>query len=107
MNLGPSACLSTGGIRIVVSTYKSQLADREMYRFVGIEPEKQAILVNKSSVHFRADFEPIAEAILVATAPGPMALDPADLPFTRLRPGTRLSPGGRPFQREETVRRAV
>ena len=107
MNLGPSACLSIGGIRIVVSTFKSQLADREMYRFVGIDPEKQAILVNKSSVHFRADFEPIAEAILVATAPGPMALDPADLPFTRLRPGTRLSPGGRPFQREEAVRRAV
>ena len=107
MNLGPSACLSIGGVRSVVSTFKAQLADREMFRFVGIEPEAQAILVNKSSVHFRADFEPAAEAILVATAPGPMALDPADLPFTRLRPGTRLSPGGRVFQHEEAARRAV
>ncbi|MEO3388570.1 M81 family metallopeptidase [Mesorhizobium sp. CAU 1741] len=107
MNLGPSACLSVGGVRIVVSTYKAQLADREMYRFVGIDPEDQCILVNKSSVHFRADFQPIAAAILVATAPGPMALDPADLPFTRLRPGTRLSPRGRTFQHEEAARRAV
>lgn len=105
MNLGPSACLSIDGIRIVVTTWKAQMADREMYRFVGIEPEEQAILVNKSSVHFRADFEPIAETILVATAPGPMALDPADLPFTRLKTGTRLSPGGPAFHPKETTRR--
>lgn len=97
MNLGPSACLSIGDVRIVVATHKAQMADREMYRFVGIEPEDQAILVNKSSVHFRADFEPIAETILVGIAPGPMALDPADLPFTRLRPGIRLSPNGPTF----------
>jgi len=106
MNLGPSACLSIDGVRIVVSTYKAQMADREMFRFVGIEPEEQAILVNKSSVHFRADFEPIAEAILVATAPGPMALDAADLPFTRLKPGLRLSPNGPAFQPPEAARRA-
>ena len=28
-----------------------------------VEPTEQAILVNKSSVHFRADFEPIAEKL--------------------------------------------
>ncbi|MEO3999435.1 M81 family metallopeptidase [Mesorhizobium sp. CAU 1732] len=106
MNLGPSACLSIGGVHIVVSTYKAQMADREMYRFVGIDPERKAVLVNKSSVHFRADFEPIAETILVATAPGPMALDPADLPFTRLRAGTRMSPRGPAFQPKEINRRA-
>ena len=105
MNLGPSACLSIDGIKIVVASYKAQMADREMYRFVGIQPEEQAILVNKSSVHFRADFEPIAETILVATAPGPMALDPADLPFTRLKTGTRLSPGGTAFAAKEATRR--
>lgn len=105
MNLGPSTCLAIGGVRIVVSTYKAQMADREMYRMAGIEPEAQAILVNKSSVHFRADFEPIAEAILVATAPGPMALDPADLPFTRLRPGMRLSPHGPAFMPQGGQRR--
>ena len=97
MNLGPSACVAIDGVRIVICTHKAQMADREMYRFVGIEPEDQAILVNKSSVHFRADFEPIAETILVATAPGPMLLDPADLPFTRLSPGIRLSPCGPSF----------
>jgi microcystin degradation protein MlrC len=58
-----------------------------------VEPAEQAILVLKSSVHFRADFEPIAEAVLVAAAPGPVVADPAILPFLHLRPGLRLRPG--------------
>ncbi|MCE7029892.1 M81 family metallopeptidase [Jiella avicenniae] len=94
MRLGLSACLKIGGVRVVVASQKAQMADREMFRFVGIEPEAQAVLVVKSSVHFRADFAPIAETILVATAPGPMPLSPASLPFTKLRRGVALSPDG-------------
>lgn len=94
MTLGPSAGLRVGGVRVAVASRKVQMADQALYRFVGIEPTAQAILVNKSSVHFRADFTPIAEAILVAAAPGPMIADPALLPWQRLRPGIRLSPDG-------------
>ncbi|WP_340322117.1 M81 family metallopeptidase [Chelatococcus albus] len=97
MNLGPSACLRIGDVRVVVGSRKAQLADQAMFRHVGIEPTEQAILVNKSSVHFRADFEPIAEAILVCAAPGPMPADPAALPWTRLRRGLRLKPNGPAF----------
>ena len=64
---------------------------------VGIEPTAQAILVNKSSVHFRADFEPIAEKLLICAAPGAMPADPATLPWKRLRPGIRLKPNGPTF----------
>lgn len=99
LNLGPSACLSIDGVKIVVASHKAQMADQAMYRFVGIEPRGQAILVNKSSVHFRADFAPIAETILVCTAPGPMPLDPAALPWTKLADGMRLSPGGPVFRK--------
>jgi microcystin degradation protein MlrC len=97
MNLGPSAALRIGGVRIVVGSRKAQMADQAMYRQVGIEPTEQAILVNKSSVHFRADFEPIAETILVCAAPGPMPVDPSALPWRRLRPGLRTAPLGRAF----------
>ena len=69
-----------------------------MYRFVGIEPTEQAILVNKSSVHFRADFTPIAETILVCKSPGPMALLASDLPFENLKDGIRMSPCGPSFR---------
>jgi microcystin degradation protein MlrC len=94
LDLGPAACLRIGDVRIVVSTHKAQMADQQMYRFVGIEPTAQAILVNKSSVHFRADFMPIAETILVCTAPGPMPISPASLAWTRLAPGMKLEPMG-------------
>jgi microcystin degradation protein MlrC len=99
MSLGPSACLKIGGVRVVVACEKPQMADQELYRFVGIEPTQQAILVNKSSVHFRADFAPIAEEILVCKAPGPMLADPSDFPWKNLAPGIRLKPNGRAFTR--------
>jgi len=97
LDLGPSACLRIGGVRVAVTSGIAQMADREMFRFVGIVPEDQAILVVKSSTHFRADFGPIAADILIARAPGPMPFDPADLPFTRLRTGLKLSPNGPVF----------
>jgi microcystin degradation protein MlrC len=94
MDMGPSAALRIGGVRVVISSHKAQLADQSMYRYVGIEPTAQAILVNKSSVHFRADFEPIAEKLLICAAPGAMPADTAALPWTRLRPGIRIKPNG-------------
>ncbi len=97
MEMGPSACLRIGDVRVVVASHKAQLADQSMYRYVGIEPTEQAILVNKSSVHFRADFEPIAEKLLICAAPGAMPADPATLPWTRLRPGIRIKPNGPVF----------
>jgi len=104
MEMGPSAALRIGDIRVVVSSHRAQLADQAMYRYVGIEPSEQSILVNKSSVHFRADFEPIAETILICAAPGAMPADPAALPWTRLRPGIRLRPNGPAFTTPVTSR---
>ncbi|WP_295377351.1 M81 family metallopeptidase [uncultured Pseudacidovorax sp.] len=92
VRLGPSACLEVDGVLVGVCTLKTQMLDRELYRFLGIAPEAMKLLVNKSSVHFRADFAPIASHILVAKAPGPMAADPADLPWTKLPAGMSLRP---------------
>jgi microcystin degradation protein MlrC len=104
MDMGPSASLRIGGVRVVVSSHKAQLADQSMYRYVGIEPTEQAILVNKSSVHFRADFEPIAERLLICAAPGAMPVDTAALPWTRLRQGIRIKPNGPAFVPENKPR---
>jgi microcystin degradation protein MlrC len=104
MDMGPSACLRIGDVRVVVSSHKAQLADQSMYRYVGIEPTEQSILVNKSSVHFRADFEPIAEKLLICAAPGAMPADTAALPWTRLRPGIRIKPNGAPFSPATSTR---
>jgi microcystin degradation protein MlrC len=97
MDMGASACLRIDDVRVVVSSHKAQLTDRSMFRYVGIEPTEQSILVNKSSVHFRADFEPIAEKLLICAAPGAMPADTAALPRTNLRPGIRIKPNGPAF----------
>ena len=93
LQLGLSACLRIGDVHVAVSSARAQMMDRNQYRMVGIQPELMKILVNKSSVHFRADFEPIAEAVLVAKAPGVALADPGELPWTRLAPGMRVRPG--------------
>jgi microcystin degradation protein MlrC len=103
MDMGPSAALRINGVQVVVASRKAQLADQAMYRYVGIEPTAQAILVNKSSVHFRAEFEPIAEKLLICAAPGAMPADPATLPWKRLRPGIRIKPNGPAFGASESM----
>ncbi|MDZ4737605.1 MAG: M81 family metallopeptidase [Rhodospirillaceae bacterium] len=94
MQLGRMACLRLGGVQIVVTSRKQQAADQAMFRHVGVDPTAQKILVLKSSVHFRADFEPIASHVLVAAAPGPNEADHRKLKYRRLRAGVRLTPSG-------------
>jgi microcystin degradation protein MlrC len=91
--LGLMAYLTVGNMRIVVSSRKQQASDAAMFRHVGAEPAAARVLVVKSSVHFRADFGPMASRIAIVEAPGPNVADPSRLPFTRLAPGKRLVPG--------------
>jgi len=91
--LGPTALIEAApGIRVIVVTRKIQALDQSLIRHVGIEPADCRIIVLKSSVHFRADYGPIAETVIVAAAPGPVVADPAVLPFKNLRPNLRLRP---------------
>lgn len=95
-DVGPSALLrpeAAPGVAVLVSSRRLQAADRAIFRHLGVAPEKCRLLVLKSSVHFRADFEPIASEILVVEAPGFVTVDPRNLPFTRLPEGLRRAPG--------------
>jgi microcystin degradation protein MlrC len=95
MELGPMAALrvrSAPGVTVLVATRRIQAADQAMLRHLGIEPAAARILALKSSVHFRADFAALADEILIVQAPGRVAADPRDLPFSKLRPGLRLAP---------------
>jgi len=100
MTLGPMALLrskAAPGVRVVLASRKCQAADKEMFRHLGVEPVRERIMVLKSSVHFRADFEPIAREVLVARSPGPALADPAQFPWKKLRKGLRLRPLGPAF----------
>lgn len=92
-DLGPTALLRVApGVRVIVVSRKMQALDQALFRHAGVEPAEQRIVALKSSVHFRADFQPIAERVIVVAAPGPVVADPALLPFRNLRPGLRLRP---------------
>ena len=100
VDLGPMALLRVGGpggVGVVVTTKRMQAHDQSPFRHLGIEPSEQKILVLKSTVHFRADFQPIAETVLVALAPGGHVVDTTRYPFRRLRAGVRLFPLGPGF----------
>jgi microcystin degradation protein MlrC len=97
MQLGPMALLGIGGTRIVVTSRKQQAADQAMLRHLGVDPSAAKILALKSSVHFRADFQPIAEEILVVAAAGDNPVDNRALPYRHLRKGLRLMPLGEAF----------
>jgi len=99
MSLGPMALLRQGGVRIALASRKCQAADQQMFRHLGVEPSRQRIMALKSSVHFRADFQPIAREVLVVRSPGPALADPVDFPWQRLRSGIRLRPLGPEFKR--------
>jgi len=91
-NLGNTALINIDGVRVIVSSRKMQALDQAIIRHVGIEPATCPIIALKSSVHFRADFAPIAEQVLVAIAPGPVVADPAVLNFRHVRAGVRRRP---------------
>jgi len=95
MDLGPMALLRAGspdGPGVLVSTRRVQAADAAIFRHLGVEPAAQRILVLKSSVHFRAEFEPIAAEVLVVAAPGVNTADPGLLPFRHLPARVRRRP---------------
>ena len=103
-DLGPMALVELEpGIRVVVASRKMQAHDQAILRHVGIEPAGCPIIALKSSVHFRADFGPIAGRVIVAAAPGPVVADPATLPFRHLRPGLRIRPGQSPGLADDRV----
>src|SRR5262249_38843123 len=97
IDLGPMALLVVGGIRIAVTSKRMQALDQAPFRPLGVEPAEQKILVLKSTCHFRAEFEPLAEKVIVVLAPGGYLADPAQYPYRRLRRGVRLTPLGPDF----------
>ena len=84
------AGLSMGGAETLVVG----LNHLETFSHIGRDPRDVSILGLKSSAHFRAGFQAIAEEIIVCLAPGDNPEDPAALPFKNIRKGLRLKPQG-------------
>ena len=69
-NLGRTAVLQVGGVKSILISHRWQTLDPELIRIVALEPTEERILVVKSTIHYRAAFEPIAARIIEVDAPG-------------------------------------
>jgi microcystin degradation protein MlrC len=57
MDLGPSALLDLGGIRVVVISIRTQCADPMFFEMMGVDIAAARTVVVKSRGHFRAGFD--------------------------------------------------
>lgn len=84
-------------VRVVVSSHRSQCLDRAIFEHIGIDLETCCIIGVKSTVHFRADFEPLAAKIISVAAPGCFCCELDQVAYKNLRSGVRLGPMGPAF----------
>jgi microcystin degradation protein MlrC len=68
--MGRTVVVKVGGVEIILTDQRLQPYDAEVLRSLGIAPEKRKLIALKSAVHFRADYTPIAHAILEVDTPG-------------------------------------
>lgn len=98
VKLGPMALLKVVSdecdVQVIVSSERYACTDLAVYDHLGINPLDFDILVVKSTVHFRAAFEPISDHILSIVSPGihPCQLD--KITYKNLRNDVRLGPMG-------------
>ena len=83
--LGPTAVLDVNDVKVILISYRWQTLDPEMIRFVGIDPLLEKILVVKSTIHYRAAFEPIAKEIIEVDAPGLSSSNLSRFEYRRIR----------------------
>jgi len=83
--LGTTAVLDVNDVKVILISYRWQTLDPEMIRFVGIDPLAEKILVVKSTIHYRAAFEPIAREIVEVDAPGLSSSNLSRFGFKRIR----------------------
>jgi microcystin degradation protein MlrC len=83
--LGLSAALRVCGVDVVVNSIRQQAFSTECFTEHGIDLAQKAVVVVKSSQHFRASFDRIAAQTVYCNAPGALNLDLAAMPYRNVR----------------------
>ncbi|MBT6272851.1 MAG: hypothetical protein HOI95_01815 [Chromatiales bacterium] len=95
--MGLCAVLRIGGVKVLVGSARAQVKDQAIFRHIGLDPSAVRIVALKSSVHFRADFQAMAQDVLIVVSPGPNMADHLAMPYQHLRRGLLLTPDGPAF----------
>jgi microcystin degradation protein MlrC len=87
VNLGRSAVLKAGNLRVIVTTACLAPNDPQYFRLHGIDLAAVDLMCAKAKNHFRAAFGTVFDPIIDIDTPGPAAANLAALPFRNLPPG--------------------
>lgn len=85
MEMGRTAVFVVGGVEVILTERRIQAKDTQLLRSLGIEPLDRLLIALKSSVHYRADFGPLAKAVFEVDAPGLLHPDLTRFSFRKLR----------------------
>jgi microcystin degradation protein MlrC len=81
---GRCARLQIGGVDVIVTSYRTQTLDPEIFLLHGVDVMRTKVIALKSSDHFRGAFIPISAAIIRTDTPGIVSADLTSLPYQRL-----------------------
>ena len=78
------ACGEDRGVSVIVAENRKQPWDAELWRHVGIQPERLDAIVVKSANHYRGDYDPLASEVIPIDSPGLNVINPARLGHERI-----------------------
>lgn len=83
---GPTAVIEIDGPNLlVVNSLRTPPFSLGQLTSLGIDPSRQAILVVKAAIAYKAAYGPIAGRVIPVDTPGLTAIDPARFTFQRIR----------------------
>ena len=83
--MGPSAVLSIGSIRVLVTTRATYDWSDEQFRLVGLDPALAKFIVAKNPMNFRLAYGDIARGMFVLDTPGPTPATLKHVDFKKLK----------------------
>jgi len=83
-SMGPTAVVRAGGIDIMISSVPTAVMDLNVFRSMGIDPEKLTTIGLKSRNHFKAAYGPIARDTLLVDAGGIASMRLQKLSYSRI-----------------------
>lgn len=86
-DLGPTVHLKCGPQRtldVIVSRTRESAFDAEVWRHIGIQPERLDVLCIPSFIAFLGDYEPLSGGVVLADTPGASAVNPERFEYNHI-----------------------
>ena len=83
--LGAAAAVEVEGVAVILNTVRSQTFSPDLLENMGIDPARRALLVVKSTNHFRAAFSKLGGPVFYADSGAPYPRDPRATKYRLLK----------------------